>query len=305
MSFVTDLPFDAFREYLMLNLGWSPLTGFPAVTETVRHVDIVADGVHKSWFIPVGNWAIDDPSMVALQWDPWPNTGVFTTLPFNDPSPLGWKLIKRANDGSTTFLSSVADMCTGFELNNISGSGNILRFVWKERFLTVDPPHPRAVFLDGAGAPSFPLNSKWAYSYPASQPNGFMVADPGVGLAAVMEVWRWRYKPGAQRNVSAMPNPQQPEGWGQRFLPWSRGPFSTGSNFIARHTDLFANAAAPGSGRRERKFKVCYYVPSIFARSALSVETVRSNFTAAGDRMGQPAVPGSRFTRGRIFWIDR
>jgi hypothetical protein len=245
----------------------------------------------------------DDASMVALQWDPFPNTGIFHTLPFNDPSPLGWKLIKRAVDGSAPFMSSVSNMCTGFELNNISGSGNILRFIWKERFLAVDPPHPRAVFLDGAGAPSFPLNSKWAFSYPASQPNGFMIADPGV-VGAVMEIWRWRHKPGAQRNVSAMPNPQQPEGWGQRFLPWSRGPFSTGSPFIARHADLFANALAPGSGRRERKFKACYYLPSIFARSALSSETVRSNFTTTGDRMGNVG-PGKDFVRGRIFWVDR
>jgi hypothetical protein len=289
-------------------LGWQPLLDFPGVSETLHHVDIVADGVHRSWFVPAGRWVTDDVSMVALQMDVWPNTGNFQTLPYHDPSAIGWSIIKRNighGGGATPIaqLQSVNDLGTGFVMNNIPGSGNIMRLIWKERFLTIDPPHPRAVNLDGAGKPSFSVVAPWRSTQAA--PNGVIVADPGVP-GAVLELWRWRSKCGVGRNIpTPVPNRETPQGWGQRFLPWARGPFpSTGSPFIAATNDVFA-AGSANKSKRERKFKACYYVPALFARSALSVETIRSNFTTHGDRMGGPPTVGSSFTRGRLFWIDR
>jgi hypothetical protein len=308
MGFETKDDLIVWREYVMQHLGWTPLFGFDNVTETIRHIDIVANGVHHSWFIPAGSWAINDPSMVALQMDVWPNTGNFQTLPYGDPGPLGWTLIKRntgVGGGAVPMqqLVSVQDMCTGFAMNNIPGSGNIMRMIWKERYLAIDPPHPRAVFLDGAGVPSFSTVAPWRFTN--SPPNGIVVADPGIP-GAVMELWRWRYRNGIGRALPTLkPNPQQPEGWGQRFLPWARGPFpATGSPFIAAINDIFGGSSVNKS-KKERAFKACYYHPTLMARSSLSVETIRSNFRGFGDRMGNTAGPSKEFVRGRLFWIDR
>jgi hypothetical protein len=280
------------------------------VHEVLRQFTVVADGVHRSWFIPPGMWAIDDASMVTLQMAPFPGITNFMTLPYNDPSPLGFTMIRRnaGYGGGVAPLQqmvSVNDLATGFQMNNIPGSGNVMRMIWKERWLAIDPPHPRAAFL--GGAPQVPtFNNLIPWRFTNNSPNGIVIADPGIPNA-VMEIWRWRHKPGLGRVLPTLkPNREQPEGWGQRFLPWARGPFaSTSSPFIAGVDDVFA-AGSVNKATRERKFKVCYYLPApFFARSALSTETIRSNFHGPGDRMGNPPGVGSDFVRGRLFWIDR
>jgi hypothetical protein len=249
---------------------WVPQASTTAIAVANYEIHLPAVAMQTTYRLPIGNYVAAFPGemqvllngvelQLGTEWMYF-FAGMFTGCHHIPPLPY-------PQPPAFPQPSSVQDVASGFaSLTGQYAPGDIITIRWIERACSIKPATASPTFF--TGFPVAPDRSVlWQSRDPAATPNGIIVPPGPDGF--VPEIWRYTKHRGGRRRTGS--SPKNFYGDGARLVPYFRGPQlnTTDPNGIC-----FVAGGFGGLTGAKNRYRVCYYSPTLRARSEFSDDLI-------------------------------